>query len=121
MLQHQHTRGKSYEEVSEDGHDLSYTSPSRFRRTLYSVLQFVLGLVVCLSLVGALCQARLAANQLARISTIPVSQGLHKPSFLHTTHPLPEGFGLVYNSSYCNGVKDPQGARQKGCVFDPVH
>ncbi|WQF84148.1 hypothetical protein CDEST_09162 [Colletotrichum destructivum] len=31
------------------------------------------------------------------------------------------GYRLAYNSSYCNGVNDPEGARSRGCVFDPVH
>ncbi|WYZ39066.1 hypothetical protein EsH8_III_000980 [Colletotrichum jinshuiense] len=31
------------------------------------------------------------------------------------------GYRLVYNSTYCNGVKDPEGARRRDCVFDPVH
>lgn len=31
------------------------------------------------------------------------------------------GYRLAYNSSYCNGVNDPDGARNRGCVFDPVH
>ncbi|GJC81033.1 hypothetical protein ColLi_03871 [Colletotrichum liriopes] len=31
------------------------------------------------------------------------------------------GYRLAYNSTYCNGVKDPEGARRRDCVFDPVH
>lgn len=31
------------------------------------------------------------------------------------------GFALAYNTTYCNGVKDPKGARERDCVFDPVH
>ncbi|KAK2052709.1 concanavalin A-like lectin/glucanase [Colletotrichum caudatum] len=30
------------------------------------------------------------------------------------------GWRLIYNSSYCNGIKDPEGARARGCIFDPV-
>lgn len=30
------------------------------------------------------------------------------------------GFRLAYNASYCNGVRDPTGARARGCIFDPV-
>lgn len=28
------------------------------------------------------------------------------------------GYGLVYNTSYCNGWDDPDGARARGCVLD---
>lgn len=30
------------------------------------------------------------------------------------------GFGLVYNRSYCDGIRDPAGARARGCVLDPI-
>ncbi|KAG8169317.1 hypothetical protein KVR01_000062 [Diaporthe batatas] len=30
------------------------------------------------------------------------------------------GYRLAYNSSYCNGVRDPEGARARGCIFDPI-
>ncbi|KAJ5021994.1 hypothetical protein PSV08DRAFT_357838 [Bipolaris maydis] len=30
------------------------------------------------------------------------------------------GFRLAYNSSYCNGIEDPEGARARGCIFDPI-
>lgn len=30
-------------------------------------------------------------------------------------------FSVAYNSSYCNGIKDPYGARERGCVLDPIH
>lgn len=34
------------------------------------------------------------------------------------TLPVP-GYGLVYNTSYCNGWADPSGAKARGCVLDP--
>jgi hypothetical protein len=34
------------------------------------------------------------------------------------TLPVP-GYGMVYNTSYCNGWKDPEGAKARGCVLDP--
>ncbi|RFU72110.1 hypothetical protein TARUN_10153 [Trichoderma arundinaceum] len=30
------------------------------------------------------------------------------------------GYGFVYNTSYCNGWEDPQGAKARGCVLDPT-
>ncbi|KAK5996705.1 hypothetical protein PT974_02045 [Cladobotryum mycophilum] len=30
------------------------------------------------------------------------------------------GYGLVYNTSYCNGWEDPEGAKARGCVLDPT-
>lgn len=30
------------------------------------------------------------------------------------------GLRLAYNSSYCNGIEDPEGARARGCIFDPI-
>ncbi|KAI0160426.1 hypothetical protein GGR57DRAFT_519308 [Xylariaceae sp. FL1272] len=29
------------------------------------------------------------------------------------------GYGLVYNTTYCNGWEDPEGAKARGCVLDP--
>jgi hypothetical protein len=29
------------------------------------------------------------------------------------------GYGLAYNTSYCNGWSDPEGAQARGCVLDP--
>ncbi|KAH7321831.1 hypothetical protein BKA65DRAFT_513072 [Rhexocercosporidium sp. MPI-PUGE-AT-0058] len=34
------------------------------------------------------------------------------------TLPVP-GYGLVYNTTYCNGWADPEGAKLRGCVLDP--
>ena len=33
------------------------------------------------------------------------------------TLPVP-GYGLAYNTSYCNGWADPEGAKARGCVLD---
>lgn len=30
------------------------------------------------------------------------------------------GFRLAYNASYCDGNRDPDGARARGCIFDPL-
>ncbi|KAI1820009.1 hypothetical protein F4861DRAFT_94908 [Xylaria intraflava] len=29
------------------------------------------------------------------------------------------GYGLAYNTTYCNGWEDPEGAKARGCVLDP--
>ena len=34
------------------------------------------------------------------------------------TLPVP-GYGLAYNTSYCNGWADPEGAKARDCVLDP--
>jgi hypothetical protein len=31
------------------------------------------------------------------------------------------GYKLAYNTSYCRGVEDPDGAHARGCRLDPVH
>ncbi|KAK2049012.1 hypothetical protein LZ31DRAFT_572851 [Colletotrichum somersetense] len=59
------------------------------------------------------------------------SAGIHGSNSHHNDHQLHSnsagegilhlpGWRLAYNSSYCNGFHDPDGARARGCVFDPV-
>ncbi|KAE9373179.1 hypothetical protein N431DRAFT_557358 [Stipitochalara longipes BDJ] len=48
----------------------------------------------------------------------PVPHDTLTSSFiLGGTLPVP-GYGLVYNTSYCNGWADPEGAKARGCVLD---
>lgn len=42
------------------------------------------------------------------------------PKFLPGGHLTIPGWGMIYNQSYCNGLADPRGAIERGCVLDPM-
>lgn len=120
MSQSQHRpRRASYEKLPLEGCDVDYVSSPRLPNALCLALHCGMILAVCLSLAGALIQATLSSNELSQ--AFSRAQGALGVDFVRTSRPLPKGFGLVYNSSYCNGVEDPHGACKRDCIFDPIH
>lgn len=63
------------------------------------------------------------AHEASPVASQPSHAHDHEHAAAAGTHQILHvpGYRLAYNSSYCNGVKDPEGARSRGCVFDPVH
>ncbi|KAF3799123.1 hypothetical protein GCG54_00015304 [Colletotrichum gloeosporioides] len=61
-----------------------------------------------------------ATRELAKVRKLLASQTEPEYTFLSGGHANVPDYGLVYNHTYCNGLKDPEGAKQRGCVFDPT-
>ena len=114
--------------------------PRRLLSTLWLCARIVFILASILAWAASLWLTHLASRDLDRArSLIPdssTSNGNHpKPAYLDEdpprhheiltagfipggTLPVP-GYGLGYNTSYCNGWVDPEGAKVRDCVLDP--
>lgn len=61
----------------------------------------------------------LTSTELGRaLPHISLSGSSRIPGFIPGGSLSVPGHGLIYNTSYCNGWEDPEGARSRGCILD---
>lgn len=111
------------DEISLSSDDDTLT-PTQHRRHAFSVAylawlvaRFLVGAACVLTWAGSIFLAWRSTDEISRARQVVFPQG--QLNFIEGGHLTgAPGWGLVYNASYCNGLADPVGARQRGCVFD---
>lgn len=109
-------------DLSSDDGTLTPSHHQTTKQSKISHVRNVLGatclLVFFVSWASSIILAFRATGELSRAGHILFPNS--RPSYVSGAHLDAPHFGLLYNSSYCNGLKDPSGARERGCVLDPV-
>jgi hypothetical protein len=122
-----------YHRVSRDDHDdddsdrssAAAQEPqlSALTKSLWILIPTTLALVCLLTWIPLVLFAWNATIELALARQLLVPSQSRQQDLGYTFIPggyvnVP-GYALVYNHTYCDGIRDPEGAKKRGCVFDP--
>jgi hypothetical protein len=124
-----------YHSLSSDSHDSDSDSdlsnaaaqeqqPNGLAKSPWTLIPTTLALVCLLTWIPLVLFAWKATTELALARQLlvpppPQQQQDVGYTFIPGGYAKVPGYGLVFNHTYCDGIRDPEGAKQRGCVFDP--